>query len=138
MITFCSEAELAGRWTKLLAAFKLGSGTMPTYEYQCERCGVFEVSQRITEDSLKKCPTCKGKVRRLISNTSFMLKGSGWYATDYGRSKNSPTTDSPGGNGKSGAESASSTTSTEKSSTDKSSSGGDKAAGGSDKAASSS
>ena len=111
---------------------------MPTYEYQCESCGVFEVSQRITEDPLKKCPTCKGKVRRLISNTSFMLKGSGWYATDYGRSKGSPTTDSTTGNGKSGSESASSTTSTEKSTTEKSSGSGDKATSGGDKAASSS
>ncbi len=113
---------------------------MPTYEYQCDSCGVFEVSQRITEDPLKKCPTCKGKVRRLISNTSFMLKGSGWYATDYGRSKSSSTTDSTNGpgNGKSGNESASSSASTEKSSEKSSSSSSDKASGGSDKAASSS
>jgi putative FmdB family regulatory protein len=62
---------------------------MPIYEYECERCGVFEVTQRITEDPLKRCPTCKGKVHRLISNTSFMLKGTGWYATDYGRSSSS-------------------------------------------------
>ncbi|MGH7933308.1 MAG: FmdB family zinc ribbon protein [Candidatus Binataceae bacterium] len=59
---------------------------MPIYEYQCAKCGVFEVTQRITEPSLKKCPTCKGKVERLISHTSFILKGSGWYATDYARS----------------------------------------------------
>jgi len=114
---------------------------MPTYEYQCDNCGVFEVSQRITEDPLKKCPTCKGKVRRLISNTSFMLKGSGWYATDYGRSKSSSTTDSTNGpgNGKSGSESASSSASSEKSSEkSSSSSSSDKASGGSDKAASSS
>jgi putative FmdB family regulatory protein len=113
---------------------------MPTYEYQCDSCGVFEVSQRITEDPLKKCPTCKSKVRRLISNTSFMLKGSGWYATDYGRSKSSSTTDSASGsgNGKSGSESSSSSASTEKSSDKSSSSGSDKPAGGSDKAASSS
>ncbi|HLH78256.1 MAG TPA: zinc ribbon domain-containing protein [Candidatus Binataceae bacterium] len=68
---------------------------MPIYEYQCERCGVFEVTQRITEDPLKRCPTCKGRVHRLISNTSFMLKGTGWYATDYGRS--SSGTDSKSG-----------------------------------------
>lgn len=98
---------------------------MPIYEYQCDHCGVFEVSQRITEDPLKKCPTCKGKVRRLISNTSFLLKGNGWYATDYGRSKSSE----PSANGKaaestSTASSEKSTSSTEKSS----SSGGDKSA----------
>jgi putative FmdB family regulatory protein len=59
---------------------------MPIYEYHCEECGVFEVTQRITESPLTKCPTCKGDVRRLISATSFVLKGSGWYATDYARS----------------------------------------------------
>jgi len=60
---------------------------MPIYEYSCPTCGVFEVSQRITESPLKKCPTCKSKVRKLISATSFQLKGSGWYATDYGGKK---------------------------------------------------
>lgn len=58
---------------------------MPIYEYHCSKCGVFEVTQRITEDPLKKCPTCHHKVQKLISNTSFQLKGSGWYITDYGR-----------------------------------------------------
>jgi putative FmdB family regulatory protein len=111
---------------------------MPIYEYQCDNCGVFEYSQRITEDALKKCPTCKGKVRRLISHTSFMLKGSGWYATDYGHSKSSSSSDSSG-NGKTSSESSSSSSSTDKSpssSSDKSStsssssnsSSGDKAA----------
>lgn len=60
---------------------------MPIYEYECPKCGEFEVTQRITEDALKKCPTCKSKVRKLISNTSFQLKGSGWYVTDYGGKK---------------------------------------------------
>jgi putative FmdB family regulatory protein len=58
---------------------------MPIYEYACPKCGEFEVTQRITEESLKKCPTCRSKVRKLISNTSFQLKGSGWYITDYAR-----------------------------------------------------
>jgi len=59
---------------------------MPIYEYHCKQCGVFEVSQRITEKPLTICPTCESDVRRLISLTSFVLKGSGWYATDYARS----------------------------------------------------
>jgi putative FmdB family regulatory protein len=108
---------------------------MPIYEYQCDACGVFEVSQRITEDPLKKCPTCKAKVRRLISNTSFMLKGSGWYVTDYGRSKpsTSSTADSgTTGNGKSSDSASSSTTSAKSSSGEKT--GGEKT--GSDKATS--
>lgn len=59
---------------------------MPIYEYACPKCGEFEVTQRITDGPLKKCPTCKStKVKKLISNTSFQLKGSGWYVTDYAR-----------------------------------------------------
>ena len=56
---------------------------MPIYEYDCGTCGTFEVTQRITDKPLRRCPTCKGKVRKLISSTSFQLKGSGWYVTDY-------------------------------------------------------
>jgi len=58
---------------------------MPIYEYRCENCGVFEETQRITDPPLDRCPTCRRKVRRLISNTSFQLKGGGWYVTDYAR-----------------------------------------------------
>jgi putative FmdB family regulatory protein len=58
---------------------------MPIYEYQCQKCGTFEATQRITEKPLGRCPTCKGKVKKLISNTSFQLKGTGWYVTDYAR-----------------------------------------------------
>jgi len=58
---------------------------MPIYEYRCEHCGDFEEMQRITDPPLSRCPTCRRKVRRLISNTSFQLKGTGWYATDYAR-----------------------------------------------------
>jgi putative FmdB family regulatory protein len=61
---------------------------MPIYEYQCQKCGTFEVTQRITEKALSKCPTCRGKVKKLISNTSFQLKGTGWYLTDYARKGN--------------------------------------------------
>jgi putative FmdB family regulatory protein len=72
---------------------------MPIYEYQCGKCGVFEISQRITEAPLKKCPTCHGKVERLISHTSFILKGSGWYATDYARSNSKSAESIDGANG---------------------------------------
>lgn len=67
---------------------------MPIYEYQCQKCGTFETTQRITEQPLSKCPTCKGKVKKLISNTSFQLKGTGWYVTDYARKgKDAPKTE---------------------------------------------
>jgi putative FmdB family regulatory protein len=56
---------------------------MPIYEYRCEKCGVFDVMQKITDKPLRKCPTCKSKVAKQISNTAFQLKGSGWYITDY-------------------------------------------------------
>jgi len=57
---------------------------VPTYEYQCDKCGrTFEVRQRISAPPLKTCETCGGAVRRLISSTTFILKGEGWYVTDY-------------------------------------------------------
>ena len=87
---------------------------MPIYEYQCQKCGTFEVSQRITEKPLVKCPTCKGKVKKLISNTSFQLKGTGWYITDYARKGQNG--DSKSGNGsKSSSESKSESSSTKSS-----------------------
>jgi putative FmdB family regulatory protein len=57
---------------------------VPTYEYQCGKCQrVFEVRQRISEPALTTCETCGGEVRRLLSATPFILKGGGWYVTDY-------------------------------------------------------
>ena len=57
---------------------------MPTYEYHCDACGRdFEVKQRISEDPLKTHEGCGGPVRRLISPAPFILKGEGWYVTDY-------------------------------------------------------
>jgi putative FmdB family regulatory protein len=96
---------------------------MPIYEYKCNKCGVFEVMQKITEAPLKKCPTCKSKTERIISNTSFVLKGSGWYATDYakkssGKSESSESAStSSSANGSASKDSASSSTSTASSDT---------------------
>jgi putative FmdB family regulatory protein len=59
---------------------------MPIYEYHCEKCGDFELTQRISDPPAQRCPRCRRKVRRLISSTSFQLKGAGWYVTDYARS----------------------------------------------------
>src|SRR5437879_10618105 len=57
---------------------------MPTYEYECLKCRrVFEVRQRISEPALTMCDVCGGEVRRLLSSTPFILKGGGWYVTDY-------------------------------------------------------
>jgi putative FmdB family regulatory protein len=57
---------------------------VPTYEYECDACHrVFEVRQRITEDPLTTCDACGGAVHRLLSAAPFILKGEGWYVTDY-------------------------------------------------------
>jgi putative FmdB family regulatory protein len=57
---------------------------MPTYEYECPRCPrVFEVKQRITEPALETCERCGGPIHRLLSAAPFILKGEGWYVTDY-------------------------------------------------------
>ena len=59
---------------------------MPIYEYQCESCGVIvENWQKITDPPLEKCEACGGKMKKLISQSTFHLKGSGWYVTDYAR-----------------------------------------------------
>ncbi|HNY50398.1 MAG TPA: zinc ribbon domain-containing protein [Smithella sp.] len=57
---------------------------MPIYEYKCNKCGKqFEAFQGIMDPELKSCKFCKGKVQKMVSLSSFSLKGSGWYATDY-------------------------------------------------------
>ena len=60
---------------------------MPTYEYQCKKCGcMFEKFQSMKDAPLKRCPTCRGTVQRLIgSGGGVIFKGSGFYETDYKR-----------------------------------------------------
>jgi len=63
---------------------------MPIYEYRCDSCGAqFEEMRRITEETLPSCRLCRSaRVRKLMSLSSFHLKGGGWYVTDYGGRKN--------------------------------------------------
>ncbi|MEI6788095.1 MAG: FmdB family zinc ribbon protein [bacterium] len=57
---------------------------MPTYEYECKKCGHFEVFQNINDAKLKRCPTCKKAVKRLMgAGAGIIFKGSGFYQTDY-------------------------------------------------------
>ena len=58
---------------------------MPTYEYECEKCGHrFELFQSMKDAPKKRCPKCKGKLRRLVGTGAGMIfKGSGFYVTDY-------------------------------------------------------
>jgi putative FmdB family regulatory protein len=65
-----------------------GKQVMPIYEYKCRKCGKeYEIFQRITDPARTSCKFCKGPARKLISRTTFHLRGSGWYATDYGGKK---------------------------------------------------
>ena len=58
---------------------------MPTYEYECLKCGHrFEIFQKMADRPRKRCPKCRGKVRRLVgSGAGMIFKGSGFYVTDY-------------------------------------------------------
>lgn len=62
---------------------------MPIYEYGCKACGnIFEEWHQHADDIQEEpCPKCKHAAHRLISNTSFVLKGGGWYVTEYGNRK---------------------------------------------------
>jgi putative FmdB family regulatory protein len=64
---------------------------MPFYEYACNECDhKLEVLQKINDSRLEKCPVCgKNSLKKLISATTFRLKGSGWYETDFKGGKKS-------------------------------------------------
>jgi putative FmdB family regulatory protein len=57
---------------------------MPIYEYECTKCGkTTEAIQRFSDSPLTECSQCHGELHKLISMSTFHLKGSGWYVTDY-------------------------------------------------------
>ena len=59
---------------------------MPVYEYECKQCKqVTEAMQKFSDSPLTECPQCAGQLRKMISQSAFHLKGSGWYVTDYAR-----------------------------------------------------
>jgi putative FmdB family regulatory protein len=61
---------------------------MPIYEYECLKCKAHtEVMQKVTDKPLTKCRKCGGRLEKQWSSTSFQLKGSGWYLTDYAGKK---------------------------------------------------
>jgi len=75
---------------------------MPTYEYECSKGHLFEAEQSIHDPALKRCRICRAKATRLISASSFILKGGGWYSDGYGSSKSgSGKSESSGGESKS-------------------------------------
>jgi putative FmdB family regulatory protein len=91
---------------------------VPTYEYQCTDCGrEFEVRQRISEPALTRCEKCGGTVKRLLSPAPFILKGEGWYVTDYPSESRKKALESEKSSGDTGTKKDSG--STEKTATDK-------------------
>ena len=65
---------------------------MPTYGYQCEKCGhQFQVFQKMSDTPVSTCPECRGKVKRLLYPVGVVFKGSGWHITDYRKPEKSET-----------------------------------------------
>lgn len=82
---------------------------MPIYEYECTNCGnIEEALQKFSDKPLKKCKHCSGRLHKLVSQSTFHLKGTGWYVTDYAnKSKSESSTQSEKSESKSAASSAS-------------------------------
>jgi len=96
---------------------------MPIYEYECTTCGkVEEIFQKFSDKPLVKCQQCGGKLHKLISHSSFHLKGTGWYVTDYASKSrsNSDVAKKPNGAKKSQPSESSPPSKVSKSSTDSS------------------
>jgi putative FmdB family regulatory protein len=89
---------------------------MPLYEYRCLKCGhQLEVLQKFSDRPLRRCPECPGKLEKLISRTSFQLKGGGWYDQGYGN----PSGGSGKGTGSSASPPSKSDSSSDKATTPK-------------------
>lgn len=80
---------------------------MPLYEYQCDDCGHrFELIRKFSDDPVRNCPSCAGRVRKLLSSPAIQFKGTGWYVTDYARKSDSGDAQPASGEGKSGSDAA--------------------------------
>jgi len=77
---------------------------MPIYEYRCRKCQtVIERIHGMDEKPVVKCPSCGARAGRMMSSGAFVLKGSGWYATDYGKKSRMPETCPSAGTGEGAA-----------------------------------
>jgi putative FmdB family regulatory protein len=69
---------------------------MPVYEYECKQCNkIFEVQQKISDEPMHNCPECQAPVKKLLSLSSFQLKGGGWYADGYSSAGGGKKNDAP-------------------------------------------
>jgi putative FmdB family regulatory protein len=111
---------------------------LPLYEYQCPKCGRFELIRKFSDETVTKCPTCGSDVQKLLSAPAIQFKGTGWYVTDYARkdgksgtgdSGKGPSAKSDGGKSEGGKSEGSKSEGTKsEGSKDSGSSSGDKAA----------
>jgi putative FmdB family regulatory protein len=96
---------------------------MPLYEYQCPKCGKFEVIRKFADAPLTACPTCGSEIQKLASAPAIQFKGTGWYITDYAKkgsgSDGKPTDGKPSEGKTAGTSSESAPTSKESGSQDK-------------------
>ena len=84
----------------IITVIELFAGVaMPIYKYICEKCGAhMEIMQKVSDSPPKRCKVCRGKLEKVVSRTSFQLKGSGWYMTDYSGKPAGVETKPEGGN----------------------------------------
>ena len=105
---------------------------MPIYEYACTECGhTMEVILRHRDRQPRKCEKCSGKLKKLVSRTSFQLKGGGWFDHGYssgssGSGNSSGSAGSSGSSDSAGSGDSSGSSSKSSSSSDKSDSKSDK------------
>jgi putative FmdB family regulatory protein len=97
---------------------------LPLYEYQCPKCGRFELIRKFSDPALTICPTCGSEVQKLFSAPAIQFKGTGWYITDYARKS-----DGKGGKGDSAEGSKSEGSKSEASKSEGSKSEGSKSEG---------
>ena len=89
---------------------------MPTYGYRCSACGhQFEIAQRVSDEPLKVCPNCQGKLTKIVYPAGVVFKGSGFYTTDYKGSGKGASTNGSGSSSETKTESKSEPTSESKS-----------------------
>src|SRR5438270_9411773 len=81
---------------------------MPIYEYRCEQGHTFEVMQRMSDDPVATCQTCKAPVQRVFHPVAVHFKGSGFYNTDYGTRKRAKEKESESASASKGSDTKSS------------------------------
>ena len=105
---------------------------MPLYEYQCDACSHrFERIQKFSDPPVDTCPSCGGKVRKLLSSPAIQFKGSGWYITDYAKKSSGDSGQGSASTPSTSSGDTSASTSTDKGTTPSKSSGSSSSGSGS-------